>query len=301
MDYGPPPLFNQGVSARARLVFFSLLAVALIVVDSRARLLETVRIGVGVVMYPLQRALLLPRDVAQRIGEFFTTVSSLTRENEALKRAAVEQAQALQQAQALAAENERLRKLLGARERLGGSALLAQALYESRDRFSRKLVLDAGSQAGVQLGSPVIDDVGVVGQVTRVFPLTAEVTLITDKEHAIPVQVLRNGLRGVAYGGVEPGTLDLRFMASNADIVNGDVVVTSGIDGVYPPGLAVATVTRVERTAKDQFARIVLTPAAGVHNHTTLLVLQPDRSHIPPPPEAAARRDADKRGKAVRK
>jgi rod shape-determining protein MreC len=301
MDYGPPPLFNQGVSARARLVFFSLLAVALIVVDSRARLLETVRVGVGVVMYPLQRAALLPREVVGRIGEFFTTVSSLTRENEALRRAAVEQAQAVQQAQALAAENERLRKLLGARERIGNGAILAQALYESRDRFSRKLVLDVGSQAGVQLGSPVIDDIGVVGQVTRVFPLTAEVTLITDKEHSIPVQVLRNGLRGVAFGGVEPGTLDLRFMASNADVVNGDAVVTSGIDGVYPPGLAVATVTRVERNAKDQFARIVLAPAAGVHNHATLLVLQQDRAQIPPPPEPQPRRDADKRAKGGRK
>lgn len=301
MDYGPPPLFNQGVSARARLVFFSLLAVALIVVDSRARLLETVRVGVGVVMYPLQRAALLPREVADRIGDFFTTVASLTRENERLKRAAVEQAQAVQQAQALAVENERLRKLLGARERIGNGAILAQALYESRDRFSRKLVLDVGSQAGVQLGSPVIDELGVVGQVTRVFPLTAEVTLITDKEHSIPVQILRNGLRGVAFGGVEPGTLDLRFMASNADVANGDAVVTSGIDGVYPPGLAVATVIRVERAAKDQFARIVLAPAAGVHSHTTLLVLQMDRSQIPPPPQAQPRRDADKRGKAVRK
>ncbi|HXF47610.1 MAG TPA: rod shape-determining protein MreC [Burkholderiaceae bacterium] len=300
MDYGPPPLFNQGVSARARLAFFSLLAVALIVVDSRARLLETVRVGVGVVMYPLQRAALLPREVAGRIGQFFTTVSSLTRENEQLRRAAVEQAQAVQQAQALAAENERLRKLLGARSRIGNGALLAQVLYESRDRFSRKLVLDAGSQAGVELGSPVIDDVGVVGQVTRVFPLTAEVTLITDKEHSIPVQVLRNGLRGVAFGGIEPGTLDLRFMASNADVVNGDTIITSGIDGVYPPGLAVATVTRVERTAKDQFARIVLAPAAGVHNHATVLVLQPDRTQIPPPPPPP-RRDADLRGKGGRK
>lgn len=301
MDYGPPPLFNQGVSARARLLFFSFLAVALIVVDSRARLLETIRVGVGVVMYPLQRALLVPRDVADRIGDFLTTVASLTRENERLRRAAVEQAHVVQQAQALAAENAHLRKLLGARERLGNTAILAQALYESRDRFSRKLVLDAGSQAGVSLGAPVIDDLGVVGQVTRVFPLTAEVTLLTDKDHAIPVQILRNGLRGVAFGGTEPGTLDLRFMASNADVVNGDAVVTSGIDGVYPAGLAVATVTRVERSAKDQFARIVLTPVAGVQRHTHLLVLQLERPPIPPPPEPERKREADKRGKGARK
>ncbi|MCS6945062.1 MAG: rod shape-determining protein MreC [Sutterellaceae bacterium] len=300
MDYSPPPLFNQGVSARARLLFFACLAVALIIIDARAQLLETIRVGVGVVLYPLQRALLVPRDLALQVGEFFTTVSALRRENERLRRAALEQAHLLQQAQALAAENERLRKLLAARERLRTSGIVAQALYESRDRFSRKLVLDAGSQAGVQPGSPVIDELGVVGQVTRVFPLTAEVTLITDKEQAIPVQILRNGLRGVAFGGNEPGTLDLRFMAANADVVNGDVAVTSGIDGVYPPGLPVATVTRVERTAKDQFARIVLVPVAGVHNYTMLLVLNVERQ-LPPPPAPERRREPDKRGQAVRK
>lgn len=302
MEYGPPPLFNQGVSARARLIFFSFLAIALIVIDSRARLLETVRVGVGVVMYPVQRALLVPRDVIDRIGDFFTTVGSVTRENDQLKRQAVEQAQSIQQTQALLAENDRLRKMLGARERTGNTARLAQALYESRDRFSRKLVLDVGSNAGIEAGSPVIDDIGVVGQVTRVFPLTSEVTLLTDKDQTIPVQVVRNGLRGVAFGGVEPGSLDLRFMASNADVNNGDLVVTSGIDGIYPPGLSVATVTRVERVAKDQFARIVMAPTAGVQSHTTVLVLGMDRSRIPPKPvdEPVKKRD-DARGKAGRK
>jgi rod shape-determining protein MreC len=297
VEYGPPPLFNQGVSARARLAFFSFLAIALIVIDSRAKLLETVRVGVGVVMYPVQRVLLLPRDVVDRVGNFFTTIGSLTRENEQLKRDAVERAQSVQQAQALIAENERLRKLLGARERVGNSTRVAQALYESRDRFSRKLVLDIGSNGGVEAGSPVIDDIGVVGQVTRVFPLTAEVTLLTDKDQAIPVQVVRNGLRGVAFGGVEPGTLDLRFMASNADLNNGDAVVTSGIDGVYPAGLSVATVTRVERTAKDQFARVVMTPTAGVQSNTHLLVLGIDRSQVPPKPAEERKKEEGRKGR----
>jgi len=252
-------------------------------------------------MYPVQRALLVPRDVIDRVGDFFTTISNLTRENEQLKRSSVEQGQMVQQAQALLAENERLRKLLGARERIGNTSLLAQALYESRDRFSRKLVLDVGKNAGVEAGSPVIDDIGVVGQVTRVFPLTAEVTLLTDKDQTIPVQVVRNGLRGVAFGGVEPGTLDLRFMASNAEIVNGDAVVTSGIDGVYPPGLAVATVTRVERNAKDQFARVVMTPTGGVQSFTHLLVLNVDRRQVPPKPSDEPRKRENEPRKAGRK
>jgi rod shape-determining protein MreC len=242
--------------------------------------------------------MLVPGQIAGRVGEYFTSVAGLTRENEALRREALERSQLLAQAEQLRAENEQLRRLMGARERYAAPSLLADVLYESRDRFSRKLIVDKGSAEGLKPGQPVIDAVGVVGQVTRVFPATAEITLITDKEQTIPVQILRNGLRGVAYGGVEPGTLDLRFMASNADIVQGDVAVTSGLDGVYPAGLPVASVARVERNVRDQFARIVLTPAAGVHNHAHLLVLTIDPAAAPvrPPEEKreAARKGARK-------
>ena len=287
MDYGPPPLFNQGVSARARLAFFSFLAIALIIIDSRVRMLETVRVGLGVVLYPVQRALLVPSQVADTVADYFTSVTSLTRENEQLKRKQFETSQSLQQARELAVENERLRKLLGARERLGNAAVLGDVLYESRDRFARKLVINVGINDGVRAGSPVIDDAGVVGQITRAFNETSEVTLLTDKDQSIPVQILRNGLRGVAFGGAEPGTLDLRFMAANADVVNGDVATTSGIDGVYPSGLMVATVGRVERAAKDQFARIVMSPVGGIESNKHLLVLLVEPAKLAAPPAAA--------------
>ena len=287
MDYGPPPLFNQGVSARARLAFFSFLAIALIIIDSRVRMLETVRVGLGVVLYPMQRALLVPSRVADTVADYFTSVTTLTRENEQLKRTQFETSQSLQQARELAVENERLRKLLGARERLGNAAVLADVLYESRDRFARKLVINVGINDGVRAGSPVIDDAGVVGQITRAFNETSEVTLLTDKDQSIPVQILRNGLRGVAFGGAEPGTLDLRFMAANADVVNGDVATTSGIDGVYPSGLMVATVGRVERAAKDQFARIVMSPVGGIESNKHLLVLLVEPAKLAAPPAAA--------------
>ena len=125
-------------------------------------------------------------------------------------------------------------------------------------------------------------------------------TLLTDKDQSIPIQIVRNGLRGVAFGGADPGTLDLRFMAANADVETGDVAVTSGLDGIYPQGLPVGRVGLVERAAKDQFARIVLSPAAGVENHTHLLVLLVEASQRPaaPPtvqPEASGRRSAGKR------
>jgi rod shape-determining protein MreC len=295
MQSGPPPLFNQGVPARARLAFFSFLAIALIVIDSRLKALETVRLGVGVVLYPLQQAMLVPGQIAGRFGDYFTSVSNLTRENEQLKRQAVERSQLLIQAEQLRAENEQLRRLMGARERVGTGSVLADVLYESRDRFSRKLVIDKGTAGGLKPGQPVVDALGVVGQVTRVFPATAEVTLITDKEQTIPVQILRNGLRGVAYGGVEPGTLDLRFMASNADINQGDVAVTSGLDGVYPAGLPVGSVARVERNVRDQFARVVLAPSGGVQSHAHLLVLTVDPASAPPRP-TEEKRDTPRRG-----
>lgn len=295
MDHAPPPLFNQGVPARARLAFFALLAVALMIVDARVRALDTMRIGVGVVLYPLQQAVLLPVRAAEAVGAYFASATALARENESLRRTLAEQAQAMQQAQQLQAENDRLRTLLAARERTAVPGLLAQIVYESPDRFSRKLVVDRGATQGVRAGMPVIDERGVVGQVTRAFPLTAEVTLLTDKEQSIPVQIVRNGLRGVAFGGAEPGTLELRFMAANADLVAGDEALTSGLDGVYPPGLAVARVERVERVGGEQFARVVMRPAAGIDAHTQLLVLQVEPAAVAPPPAAEPARGRDAR------
>jgi len=182
-------------------------------------------------------------------------------------------AQLLQQSQQLYAENAQLRKLLGASERLQAKSLMSEILYDARDAFTRKIVLDRGSQNGVTLGQPVIDDIGVVGQVTRVFPFTSEVTLLTDKDQAISVQVVRNGLRSVAYGRGQTGVLDLKFMATNADIQKGDTLVTSGIDGVFPAGLAVAKVVQVESKSNDAFAHIVCQPSAGVDRNRQLLIL----------------------------
>ncbi|MFN7572199.1 MAG: rod shape-determining protein MreC [Betaproteobacteria bacterium] len=295
MDHAPPPLFTQGVPARARLAFFALLAVALMIVDARVRALDTMRLGVGVLLYPLQQAVLLPVRAAEAVGDYFASATALGRENEQLRRSLAEQAQAVQQARQLQAENDRLRALLAASERAAVPGMLAQVVYESPDRFSRKLVVDRGATQGVRPGQPVIDDRGVVGQVTRSFPLTAEVTLLTDKEQSIPVQIVRNGLRGVAFGGAEPGTLELRFMATNADLVAGDEALTSGLDGVYPAGLAVARVERVERVGGEQFARVVMRPAAGVDAHTHLLVLQVEPAAVAPPPAAEPARGRDAR------
>jgi rod shape-determining protein MreC len=294
MDHGPPPLFNQGVSARARLAFFSFLAIALIIVDARVQALDTLRIGVGVILYPIQRLLLIPRDAALTVSDYFTSVDRLASENASLRRAAAEQSLRTQQATALEAENAQLRRLLGARERAAAPTVLARVLYESRDRFSRKLVLDQGLQAGVKPGQPVIDERGVIGQITRAFPLTSELTLLTDRDQSIAVYLLRNGLRGVVFG--DGGQLELRFMATNVDIQEGDAAVTSGIDGLYPPGLAVGTVTAVHRADKERFARVELRPAAGMDEQTHLLILTVDPQLSPQRPAAEDRRGETRRG-----
>ncbi|HEX4585796.1 MAG TPA: rod shape-determining protein MreC [Burkholderiaceae bacterium] len=289
MEYGPPPLFNQGVSARARLAFFAFLAVLLIVIDARVNALDTIRVGVGVMLYPLQRALLWPRDALVQIGRYVTTVSTLTRDNERLRASAAQGAALLLQDEQLRLENARLRQLQGLRERTAVKTQTAQLLYEPRDRFTHKLVIDRGSSDGVRAGNPVIDEQGVVGQVTRVFPMVSEVTVLTERDQSIPVEVSRNGLRCIAFGGAEAGTLELRFLAANADVASGDAVVTSGLDGLYPPGLPVGTIARVERDVKDQFARVVVNPAGGVDANGVLVVLQVTAAPLPAPPREDAR------------
>jgi rod shape-determining protein MreC len=284
MEYSPPPLFKQGASARAKMMFFALIAVGLLMADSRLRSLATVRQAVGAALYPLQVVAMLPRDGFFAVTDYFSSLNRLNGENQRMREQQVLNAQMLQQARQLLAENLHLRKLLAASERIALRSVMSEILYDARDAFSRKVIIDRGASHGIEPGQPVIDDLGVVGQVTRVFPFTSEVTLLTDKDHAIPVQVLRSGVRSVAYGRGQSGVLELRFMASNADIQKGDVLLTSGIDGVYPAGLAVATVASVESKTSDAFARIVCLPSAGVSRNRQLLVLLADTRSLPPPP-----------------
>ena len=297
MEYSPPPLFKQGASARAKVVFFSLIALGLLIADARFHKLPAIRQVVGTVLYPLQMAAVAPRDALFRVADYFSSLAELKAQNRLMHAERAQNAQLLQQAQQLLSENTQLRKLLGTTERLPDRVVFAEIIYDARDAFTRKIVLDRGAQHGVAPGQPVIDDIGVVGQVTRVLPFSAEVTLLTDRDQAIPVQVVRSGLRSVAYGSGYTGLLDLRFMASNADIQAGDVLVTSGIDGIYPPGLAVAKVARIESKSTDAFAHIVCVPAAGVDRNRQLLILLAQAKVAPRPPPEEGRDHKERAGK----
>lgn len=286
MDYQPPPFFNRGPAPLVRLGFFISLAFLLMVLDARFRYAESIRQAVALLAYPMQWVVLAPIELVNASADFFTTQVALKRDNDALKSKQLQGAQDLLTLEALRAENAQLRRLLEARERLPRTSTLAEILYTGRDPFSRKIVIDKGRQQDIQEGQAVIDDVGVIGQVTRVYPLLAEVTLITDKEQRIPVEVVRNGLRAVLYGGGAAGTLDLSYMAANADVQADDVLVTSGIDGTYPPGLPVARVSRIERDAAYAFAKITCVPTSGTEQNKQVLVLSREVNLAQPPVEA---------------
>lgn len=273
------------------MVFFAVIALVLLVVDSRVRSLGVVRQAIGTVLYPLQMVVLVPRDAAYHVSDYFIALSEMKTENDKLKTQQTIDAQALQQGQHLLAENAQLRQLLGTSQQLPVKSVLGEILYDTRDAFTRKIVLDRGARHGVVAGQPVIDHAGVVGQVTRVLPFTSEVTLLTDKDQAIPVQVVRSGLRSVAYGRGQSNVLDLRFMPTNADIQKGDVLVTSGIDGIYPAGLAVATVMQVDAKSTDAFARILCQPIAGINRNRQLLILLTKDNLAPRVPDDAKDRN----------
>lgn len=283
VGHPPPPFFRRGPAPLVRFVFFLTVAVSLLAVDLRFKTLELLRQAIGVAAYPVQQVAELPVDGLRGIGGYFSTVGALQDENRRLQREQVEQAGTLLRQRQLEEENQRLRALLEMKERLPGKGVVAEVSHAARDPFSRKVVIDKGTQQGIEAGQAVLDEAGVIGQVTRVFPLQSEVTLISDKDQAVPVQVVRNGLRAVVFG-YDSDTLELRFLAANADVQNGDVLVTSGLDGVFLPGLPVATVTRVERDNVYAFARILCAPAGGVEKHGLVLVL--GRRETPALPEA---------------
>jgi rod shape-determining protein MreC len=296
----PPPFFHRGPSPLARLAFFGLLSLALLFADTRYRYLESVRQAAANVLYPLQRGLQLPAEAVAYVATYFSSQRALVLDNTALKERLLADAPSLQGYSALEQENARLRTLLGVGTRFRGAATAAEVLYSGRDPFTQKLFIDKGESAGVQPGQAVIDETGVIGQVTRVFPYMAEVTLVTDKDHPVPVKVERSGVRSVMYGAGSGRLPELRFLSPNAEIQTGDRLVTSGIDGTYPAGLAVAQVVSVERETGQMFARVTCRPLAGVEKSPHVLVLG-HAAVSAPRPEEPAESDAPRKGRGKRR
>ncbi len=268
-------LFRRSVPAEVKLVLLGLICIVLLVVDANSRLLDPVRKGLGVALYPFQRVVMLPRDAVTLVQDYSNAARLLQQESDDLRRQRIELSQVVTNAAQLVTENEQLRRLLGVVEqRPAYPTVVVEVLYEPVTPYRRRLVFNKGSQDGVAPGMPVIDEGGVVGQVIRVTPFSAEAAMLTDEDLAIPVQLLRNGLRLIAFGSTVPGKIEVRYFSSDADIRVGDVLVTSGVGGGFPSGLSVATVQSVERDAASGFARALAEPTAYPERYRHFLVLK---------------------------
>lgn len=270
--HAPPPFFKRGPAPLARLIFFVSLSLLLLVADLRWHALEWLRMAASTAAYPVQRAAYLPVEGAGGLGKYFSSLATLHRENAELRHKQLAVANLLLRQRYLEDENNRLRALLDMKTQQPVSGVIADIQYAARDPFSRRIVINKGLQEGIEAGQAVVDELGVIGQVTRVFPLASEVTLLTDKNQAIPIEFQRNGLRAILTGAGSNG-LELRFLASNAEIQVGDILMTSGLDGVYLRGLPVARVVAIDRDSAFMFARIRCVPLAGVERHGQVLVL----------------------------
>jgi rod shape-determining protein MreC len=286
LDRTPPPFFRQGPSALSKLLVFSALAVFLMVADTRFKMTQPLRNVLATVLRPVQWVALQPILWAQNGGEYFENLGTVQASEKAARLKLTQQSQRAGQVEQLSLENNRLRQLLSLKDRVNAAGVAAQVLYDAADPYTQKIVINVGLTDGVAAGSPVLDETGVLGQVTRVYPSVSEVTLITDRDQAIPVLNARTGTRGIAFGdaAAHSNTLELRYVAANADVQPGDLLTTSGVDAVYPPGLPVARVLRVERRVDSAFARIICTPVALVSGTAHVMVLGLVATQVPPRP-----------------
>jgi len=279
LDRTPPPFFRQGPTALTKLLLCTALSVLCMVADLRWQVMEPVRAAAATVLLPVQQVVAAPVQALSALAGYVRGLGEARADADAAQAQLAAQALTLARAAELQSENERLRALLALGPGLAVASQAAEVLHESADLYSRKVVINRGQAQGVLPGSPVIDERGVLGQVTRVLPLTSEVTLLIDRDAAIPVINTRTQQRGAAFGGMQGpdgASMELRFTASNADIQPGDLLVTSGLDGVYPAGLNVAQVSSVRPQGNGGFAQVLLTPA-GSEGVRHVLVLQPLR------------------------
>jgi len=276
LDRSPPPFFRVGFSPLTKLIFFSALSVLLMFGDKQLQFTKPIRAGLSTLIMPVQWLVLQPGQVASSVGDYFQNLEQAQKDLQALQLKQLQQSARAQQVEQLLIENQNLRQLLDLKNTVATPSQVAEILFDVPDPYNQRIVIDKGQTKEVVLGSPVIDAGGVIGQVTRVYPLTAEVTLLTDRDQSIPVMNSRTGARNISSGNILSGTplIELKFVPASADVKEGDLLTTSGIDGVYPAGLQVARISHIERRVDISFARIHATPLAELKGRH-VLVLQP--------------------------
>ncbi|WP_456374597.1 rod shape-determining protein MreC [Thiolapillus sp.] len=266
-------MFAEGPSQGARLIVAMILSILLMVLDHRFHQTETLRSTLTVLTYPIQFLAEVPSDIGRWVSDALQSRSDLQTRNKQLLHDNLKLRAELQQTAALQAENERLRDLLGSAYKIGNRVLVAELSAMDLDPFRQQVVINKGSRSGVYEGQAVLDAHAVMGQVTHVSPFTSTVLLITDVEHSLPVQVLRNGLRTIAVGSGRINRLELPYLPNNADIRSEDLLVTSGLGGKFPPGYPVARIIEVKRQPGKPFATVVAQPLAQLDRTREVLLV----------------------------
>lgn len=265
-------MFARGLGPTARLLIWLLVGVSCVVVDVRYQALDGLRSGFSLLLQPVRQVMRAPADVAAELGGFFTRHRLLQKERDALLTERARLQVSVNNAKELVRENTELRALMQLQARPGQQTVHAALLYQGHDWFAQRITLDQGGGAGLRSGLPVVDADGLVGQVSRVYPESSEVTLVSTPEQLTPVYIQRTGQRGLA-AGIGRGQLELRYMPAQTDIRPGDRLLTSGIDRVYPAGIPVARVSRVSRSQSSPYLRVSCLPLAGLDRARAVLVL----------------------------
>ena len=260
-----------------------MVSLILMVSDYQFKTMGAARSIASYLLTPFETIMLAPRDILLASYDYLTTKGSLEQENEALTKRVAELTLLANQSELFMSENAQLRKLIGIQEQSRFKILISQILYTPNNPLSQRVVIDRGANSNITPGQAVSDHQGIVGQVVRVMENKSEVALLDDRDMIIPIQIARNGLRGALHGNGRGRPLELRHMAAVSDIQVGDVLMTSGIDGVYPPGFAVATVDKIDRNVDKNFAYIYCSPVGGVNRFRHVMILFYDGGFGPRP------------------
>jgi rod shape-determining protein MreC len=272
MEMSGQLMFARRLGPTARLLIWLVVGVGCVLLDSRYHALDGLRSAFSLLLQPAREVMRAPGDVASELGGFFTRHRLLQKERDVLLSERAELAVGLNALNALTRENAELRSLMQMQSRPGQRTVRAALLYQGHDWFSERITLDQGAGAGLRSGLAVVDTSGLVGQVTRVYPGSSDVTLVSSPEQLTPVFNERTGQRGLAAGSGS-GRVEVRYLPTYADIRPGDRLLTSGIDRVYPAGIPVARVSRISRTKSSPYLRVECLPLAGLDRSRAVLVL----------------------------
>jgi rod shape-determining protein MreC len=268
-----PPLFRQGIPALVKLIVCLSVSAALMLIDFRFKALDPIRNNLNWLLRPLEYAMMMPRNSYEASSEYFTTRGTLDQENRDMRVRQAELSLLANQSEFLLIENQNLRQLMGLQKQVPFKTLPVEILFNPPNPISQRIVVNRGSSDGLNLGNPIANDEGILGQVVRLYENSAEVSLLEDRDFAVPVQIARNGLRAAVFGAGRGNPLELRYLPIASDLEVGDVLITSGIDGIYPPGFAVAVISRIERNADKNSANVFCVPAAPVNRYRQALAL----------------------------